>query len=326
VKTKIPDLYADPFGEHSVAGLKRELPLLGAHFVFESNSAALLRLVDAAYAGMPRHRLARTGPRLRIRLQLLPEGPVRGEPSPLHMLSGGGLLGGATDSSNFVVLSPNEQSALVVVSARMLRFPYHVRYELIEFAVFTLAARSQGLVSMHGACVGHAGRGVLLMGPSGAGKSTVTLQCLVEGLSFLSEDAVFVAPESLLATGVPNFLHVRTDSVAWAGWKKIRNSPVIRRRSGVRKYEVDLRTAGYEIARRALQIQAVVFLSARKGTAGVCLSRAEGLRRLVAEQAYAVGQPSWPVFARNIGKLPFWELRRGQHPSESVAAICDIIG
>ena len=321
----MPDLYADPFGEHRAAGPGRELYLLGARFVFESNSAALLRLVDSAYARLPRHRLGRTGPRLRIRLELLPEGHEHGVPSPLHMLSGGGLLGGATDSSDFVVLSPKEQSALVVVSARMLRFPYHARYELIEFAVFTLAARSQGLMSMHGACVGSSGRGVLLMGPSGAGKSTVTLQCLVEGLSFLSEDAVFVTPDSLLATGVPNFLHVRTDSAAWAGWKKIRNSPVIQRRSGVRKYEVDLRTAGYEIAQQALRIQAVVFLSARKGT-GVRLSRAEGLRRLAAEQAYAVGQPGWPAFVRTIGKLPFWELRRGQHPSESVAAIRDIIG
>jgi hypothetical protein len=57
----------------------------------------------------------------------------------------------------------------------MLRFPYHARYELIEFAVFTLAARAQGLVPLHAACVGEEGRGLLLMGESGAGKSTASL-------------------------------------------------------------------------------------------------------------------------------------------------------
>ncbi len=98
-----------------------------------------------------------------------------------------------------------------------MRFPYHIRYELIEFAVFTLAARVQRLVSLHAACVGTGGKGVLLMGPSGAGKSTVALQCLLNGFDFLSEDSVFVAPRSMKATGIANFLHTRADSLRWLG-------------------------------------------------------------------------------------------------------------
>ena len=332
MKTQVPDLYADPFGERSTARVSRELALLGAQFRFESNSAKLMRLVDAAYAGLPRHRLSRAVPRLRVRLELTADErrSPRSQPPPLQMLSGAGLLAGATQLSNFVVVSPQDRAALVAVSPPMLRFPYHTRYELIEFAVFTLAARTQGLVSMHGACMGLADRGVLLMGPSGAGKSTVTLQGLLEGLSFLSEDAVFVTPDTLLATGVPNFLHVRADSLKWVtAAAKIRKSPVIQRRSGVRKYEVDLRTGEYALARQPLQVRSVVFLSARKASAGqrllVRLTRAEALRRLTAEQAYAAGQPNWAAFARNIGKLPAFELLRGQHPGESVAALREII-
>jgi len=172
---------------------------------------------------------------MRVRLLLSPgEQPRprrRSEPSPLSMLSVPGYLGGATDSSNFVVLSPTERTALVVLSRQMLRFPYHTRYEFIEFAVFTLAARCQGMVSLHAACVGRAGRGILLMGPSGSGKSTVTLHCLLEGFDMLSEDSVFVAPETMLATGVANFLHVRSDSLRWVARTRdavaIRKSPVI---------------------------------------------------------------------------------------------------
>ena len=241
--TMIPDLLADPFGERSPMVAREHIQLLGGRFQFESNSPQLLRLVDLAYTGLPRHHLSAIAPHLTVRLLLCPsEQPRprrRSEPPPLSMLSVPGCLGGATDSSNFVVLSPAERTALVVLARQMLRFPYHTRYEFIEFAVFTLASRCQGLVSLHAACVGRAGRGVLLMGPSGSGKSTVTLLSLLQGFDMLSEDSVFVAPETMLATGVANFLHVRRDSLRWVTRIRdaaaIRKSPVIRRRSGVRK-------------------------------------------------------------------------------------------
>jgi energy-coupling factor transporter ATP-binding protein EcfA2 len=214
----------------------------------------------------------------------------------------------------------------------MLRFPYHTRYELIEFAVFTLASRVQGLVPLHGACVGRAGRGVLLLGATGAGKSTVTLQCLLEGLGLLAEDSVFVVPDTLLATGVSNFLHVRADSLRWIAQRsratRIRKSPVIVRRSGVRKYEIDLRGEEYRLAERPLKLGAIVFLSSQRAMDGHLLKRlsqAEALSRLVQEQAYAASQPPWALFTRSVARLPFFELRRGQHPSEAVAVLRELI-
>jgi hypothetical protein len=334
MKTKIPELFPDPFEERSAARLHRDIPVLGARVRFESNSEELLRLVDSAYAGLPGHELSRVQPQLRIRLVLTVSERKRAstEPASLQMLSGAGLLAGTTGSSNFVVVSPYEQGALVVVSPRMLSFPYHTRFELIEFAVFTLAARAQGLVAMHGACVGRAGSGILLMGPSGAGKSTVTLQCLIEGLGILAEDSVFVTPDTLLATGVSNFLHVRADSLRWIAERrtvaKIRKSPVIRRRSGVRKYEIDLRGGEYPLAERPLKVVAIVFLSAQSAAGRPLLKRLaqkEALPMLVREQAYAANQPPWASFIRTVKRLPFFELRRGQHPSESVAALRDLM-
>lgn len=331
---KIPEPLPDPFEERSAVRVHRDIQVLGARVRFESNSEQLLQLVDSAYAGLPRHRLSHVQPQLRIRLVLtsLERKGNSAEPASLQMASGAGLLAGATESSNFVVVSPREQGALVVVSPRMLRFPYHTRYELIEFAVFSLAARVQGLVSMHGACVGRAGSGVLLMGPTGAGKSTLTLQCLIEGLRILAEDSVFVTPDTLLATGVSNFLHVRTDSLRWLSERrqaaKIRRSPLIRRRSGVRKYEIDLRAGGYPLAERPLKIAAIVFLSAQSAAGRPLLerlSRKEALPMLVHEQAYAANQPPWGTFIRSVKRLPFFELRRGRHPSESVAALRELI-
>jgi hypothetical protein len=235
------------------------------------------------------------------------------------MLSGAGLLAGAPETSSFVALSPASGSALVVVAEPMLRFPYHTRYELIEFAVYTLAARTQGLAALHAACVGKGGRGMLLMGASGAGKSTVALHSLLRGLDFLSEDAVFVQPSTLLATGAPNFLHVRSDSLRWLGRSRaataVRRSPVIRRRSGVRKFEVDLRRGGFRLARAPLKLGAIVFLSARSAGRGPLLrplERADALARLELAQAYAAGQPEWPEFRRGAAALAAFELRRGR--------------
>src|SRR5258708_4854009 len=144
----LPEILSDPFGERSPTLARKPLLLLGGRFRFDSNSPELLRLVDSAYAGLPRHRLSSEAPELRVSLLLTSPPKVtsppkarksagsqhalnRPEPPPLAMLHGAGLLGGATVSSNVVVLSPREGAALVVVSPQMLRFPYHTRYELI---------------------------------------------------------------------------------------------------------------------------------------------------------------------------------------------------
>ena len=48
----------DPFDERPARLHHRSLYLLGALFRFESSSVRLLRLVDQAFAGLPRHRLS----------------------------------------------------------------------------------------------------------------------------------------------------------------------------------------------------------------------------------------------------------------------------
>jgi hypothetical protein len=340
----LPDQLSDPFGERTPTLARKPLQLLGGRFRFDSNCPQLLRLVDSAYAGLPGHRLSSDVPDFRVRLMLTKpieahESGVRRrplnrtQPPPLEMLYGAGLLGGATASSNAVVMSAREGAALVLVSPQMLRHPYHTRYELIEFAVFTLAARSQRLVPLHAACVGQGGRGILLMGPSSAGKSTVALQCLLGGFEFLSEDSVFVAPDTMLATGVANFLHVRTDSLEWLGRSRaaaaIAKSPVIQRRSGVEKFEVDLRKGPYRLARTPLRIVGVAFLSSRKaGTRPLLrpMSKSVLIDNLMREQAYGASQPQWQMFRRKISKLPAFELRRGGHPAEAAEALRSLLG
>jgi hypothetical protein len=259
-------------------------------------------------------------------------GRLRAEPPPVRALSAEGILCGAVGEAAFVTLNPQQRGALIVVPHELLRHAYHVRYELLEFAVYVLAARVQRLVPLHAACIGRGDRGILLVGASGSGKSTLVLQCLLAGLDFLAEDSVLVQPAGLLATGVANFLHLRRDSLRFlepaARAAVLRRSAVIRRRSGVRKLEVDLRRPGFCLANSPLRIRAIVFLS-RRGAANdarlVSIPRFEMLRRLAASQRYAAHQPGWSAFTERVSALSAYELRRGAHPREAVAALRELL-
>ena len=332
------DIAIDPFEERPRGLLRIKRQVLGGTFEFATESPELLRLVRWAYDGLPRHRLSAPPARAAVRLvlrggrsaQRRPRNArVSGgsEPGPFAMLSAPGLLCGAGDGATVAVMSPGQRAALIVVARELLRFPYHVRYELIELAVFTLAARVQGLMPLHAACIGRGRRGLLLIGDSGAGKSTAVLHCALRGFDLVSEDSLFVAPQSLLATGVANFLHVRRESLrllSAADASFIRAAPVIRRRSGVRKLEIDLRQRRFRLAPRPLAIAGLVALSVR--SAGrepllVPIAPGEALARLRASQPYAASQPGWRVFAQRMRTVPAFELRRGRHPRESVDAL-----
>jgi hypothetical protein len=275
------------------------------------------------------------GPEFRIELRLLPpqERAEHAETPPVRTQSGAGLLSGVMDASNYVVLSPAQRRGLVVASQDMLSRPYHLRYELIEFAVFTLAARGIGLVPLHGACVGRQGRGVLLLGASGSGKSTLALHSLLQGLDFLAEDAVFVQPESLLATGVANYLHVQGDvlrGVEDGGARRwIGQSPVIRRRSGVEKFEADLRAGHGRLAKGPLELVGAVFVSNQTAENPVALLSpipADDIAaRLRSDQPYAAAQPGWHRFGQRLMHIGVHELRRGRHPRDSVDALLSLL-
>lgn len=325
----------DPFNERSPRIFRKRLHVLGGMFEFESSSRRLLQLVDSAYSGLQRHRLSSAAPRFYLKLQLAPGAgfAASSEPPAMRMNSGAGLLCGAMDAANFAIVCPEARTGLVSCSRELLRFPYRARYELLEFAVFTLASRAQGLAPLHAGCIGSNGNGALLIGDSGAGKSTLALQCMLQGLDFIAEDAVFVAPKTMLATGVANFLHLREDSLRFIDHPSIaahiRTSPVIRRHSGIEKFEIDLRNEGYRLARTPLKIIRIVFISKIPAVGSVVLTpigRKQALEKLTASQPYAANLPSWAPFVKHLPHIDAFELRRGRHPTEAATVLRRLTG
>jgi hypothetical protein len=325
------DSGADPFHEQASKRFSLYQQILGGRFRFDSDNEALLGLVGASYGGLPEHHFGVNAPELHIDLRLAPRRvpPRAAEPPPVMLQAGGGLLCGVMDDSNYAIVAPAQCRALVVASEDMLPNPYHLRYELIEFAVFILAARALGLVPLHGACVGRHGHGLLLLGAGGTGKSTLALCSLLQGLDFLAEDAVFVQPQTLLATGVANYLHVRADALEFveqaAARRWIAQSPIISRRSGVRKFEADLRQVHGSLAASPLRLTGVVFVSSSTAEDPdellIPLSTEDTVARLRAEQGYAAGQSGWPHFEERITQLRNYELRRAGHPRASAEAL-----
>ena len=305
------------------------LRLLGGRFHFTSDHRALLALVEAAYGGLPQPPEG-AAVDFQIRLQLLMHRRRRyfDQPPPLQTTESSGVLRGEIDACNYALVSPANRRALIVVSEEMLEHARMLRQEMIEFAVLILAARCLRLVPLHAACCGAGDRGILLLGESGAGKSTLALHSMLQGMELLSEDAVFVQPQGMSASGIPNFLRVRVDAPDFENepvQRWIRQSPVIRRRSGVRKFEADLRRGPGRLTAGPLRLCAAVLISDEKADDPRFLlqplAAAEIEPALAGDQAYAATQPEWTDFVHGLQRLGVYRLRRGRDPEDGVAAL-----
>lgn len=325
----------DPFGEDTRRGWRARLSVLGADFIVRSTDPALLELAVEAFGRLPRQRLDRKPPRFTMHLVLndLPQTwDGTGAPPQPVLSAGAGLLCATVDAGNFAVVDVAMSRALISASRAMLAHSYYARYELVEFAFLTLASRAQSLVPLHAACIGTNGKALLLMGASGAGKSTLSLHALANGMQLLSEDSAFVALQSLHVTGVPNYLHLARPALDFLAPGDLRasieRSPVIRRRSGAAKFEVDLRRMGGRLTRTPLKLVATVCLSrdeANGGSALEPLERGAFVTRLREEQPYAMGRTNWAGFERRVAALPAYELKRTPHPDMAVAQLKELV-
>jgi hypothetical protein len=327
----------DPFAEHRGGAYARTFHVLGARLRVIADDRGLLALATQAFGGLSRHGVRARTPRLTLTLRATADAArharparsarLRDLPARPRLTSGAGILCHHLDAANYALVTPRLRSALVAISPGQRARPQFARYELLEFAALALAARVGGLVPLHAACLGRGARGVLLLGDSGAGKSTLCLRALAAGYELLGEDSVFVEPVTLRATGLASFLHVlcsdRRRLRGVRGAARVLASPVITRRSGARKYELDVRRSPYRTARRALRIEHVIALTPRRGRGELLrpLSRAALQRILERTQPYAAGQPGWRGLLRRLAPLPAWELRRGSGPESAVAAL-----
>jgi len=198
-----------------------ELPVLGIPVRFESNSAAALAVVEAAFGIW---RGLRTNPDLiaplgvRVRL-IVHEGDER---DGSRVASHAPVTCRMPDADRVIVHTPGSvgiadtrrQEATAYITPALLADRAHVQYSMIEGLTLSLVTACDRY-PVHAAAIARGGVALLLAGPPGTGKSTLAYQAHCHGLRVLSDDAVYMQldPE-FRVWGLPGRVRLLTTAVS----------------------------------------------------------------------------------------------------------------
>jgi hypothetical protein len=169
-------------------------------------------------------------PPVQIRIGVL-KGDSSACPPPPVVRSQQNLLINIADRENFVVSDMRRGFAFGWLTEATVRDRAYLRYYFLEGVAWTLLEPLY-LTSIHGACVGFEGRGVLLCGDSGAGKSSLAYACARRGWTFLSDDSSCLVRKrpGRVVTGNPNSMRFRESAAEL--FPELKTQPVTRRLSG----------------------------------------------------------------------------------------------
>jgi len=167
---------------------------------------------------------------VQIRIGVL-KGDSSAFPPPPVVRSQQNLLINIADRENFVVSDMRRGFAFGWLTEATVRDRPYLRYYFLEGVAWTLLEPLY-LTSIHGACVGFEGRGVLLCGDSGAGKSSLAYACARRGWTFLSDDSSCLVRKrpGRVVTGNPNSMRFRESAAEL--FPELTRQPVSRRLSG----------------------------------------------------------------------------------------------
>jgi len=325
---------ADPFLQRVRLPQRAMFNVLGVPVQFESNAGWLLGLAGQAYDGLPAceqapSQLSAHGQHLRVRLLAnddaqphigLTEAPVA------NVYASDDVVSAIFSPSDAVVCALTSGSALIIVSPVMRAFPYHVRYEMIEFACYRLVSHHVRAVGLHAACIARGDKAWLIFGETGAGKSTLTFACLQHGWELIAEDSAFVLPQAgggAEVRGVPAFVHLLDDMLGLFPKHALMASSITRR-SGAVKHEIDVRATFKRPMRVCAPLAGCVFLTARRQQVTPAVRRLTpeaAQRQLVRSQPFAPNYPRWPDVVALIRRLPAVALSCGTDLARTVEVL-----
>jgi hypothetical protein len=177
-----------------------------------------------------------------------------------------GWLKFSAGDRNFAVFDLESRTGYMSVGAGALRDEAAFRHHWLEALVLT-ALDSVFFTPLHAACVARDGFGTLLCGDSGAGKSSLAYACVRRGWTFVSDDAVHLAPgREKAGVGGSNFIHLREP--ARALFPELNDLDVGTAPNGKAAIEIDSAAHGLNAARSAVASRCY-FLRRRPGPAVV---------------------------------------------------------
>lgn len=170
------------------------------------------------------------------------------------------------DEGNFAHFDLEARQGLLRVTDGLLHEAARFRHHFLEALVLT-ALDCVFFTPLHAACVARKGAGVLLCGDSGAGKSSLAYACARRGWTFVSDDAVHLAPgPERTGVGGSNIIHLREPSRAL--FPELHALDAGHAPNGKRAIEIDAAAHGFRTARHATASHCL-FLERRPGPAAV---------------------------------------------------------
>ncbi len=178
--------------DHSV-----DISILGIGFHFETNSDAMLGIVEEAY-GCWRSLDDRpeyvTAQRARVRIVVHNSHPGVSENIPMtYRLPDPGRLFVHTLGS-FAYADASTAESIAYVSPELMQHTAYFQHAMLSALVLMLVSSGERQ-PVHAAAIGRGGAVLLLVGPMGVGKSTLTYAACRAGCRLLSDDVVFVQLE-----------------------------------------------------------------------------------------------------------------------------------
>jgi hypothetical protein len=329
---------ADPLLERVSAPYACALYALGLPIEFRSNRRWLVKLAEEAYAGLPAADLpgadARNAAPLLVRLIAnndLSANAFDSPPTPFFY-SDGATVAVIMSQADAGLCALQVGKGLVTVSPAMAKFPYNVRYELIEFVTCRLAVHQLRAVGLHAACIARGDTSLILFGESGAGKSTLVFASLSAGWDLIAEDGLLVLPHmGCQLRGAPNFIHLMDDALDLLESDQHRTHIVgrrIMRRSGRSKLEIDAR-AFTATPRVEVSLGSLIFIAPPLNHATMPrlhpLKRDQVRQRIIAQQPFAARQLDWSAVLDALLNCPAYALRHGAHVRDSVDLLSQLV-
>lgn len=172
-----------------------ELPVLGLTVRFESNSQAVLDVIEEVFGvwraltGMPDLIQPASSVRVRLIVHDGDEGPATHAPVVCRLPDPDRLL--VQTPGSVGLLDLGRRDAVAYVTPALLADRAHAQYALLHIMTFPLLVQYDRY-PLHAAMIARGPIGLLLAGPAGTGKSPVALRARHEGLEVLSDDIVYV--------------------------------------------------------------------------------------------------------------------------------------
>jgi hypothetical protein len=140
----------------------------------------------------------------------------------------------------------------------------HVEYDSLDW----LLNNSRDAVVVHAALLSKHAKGIVIVGPSFAGKSTLATALWREGWTLMSDDLVFITPDSCSASPAPRRVSLRFESRSLVGddlWNEIAVTPsCIETSKGLFFHPHELSRVEKE---KATPLSAIFFLARRESVA-----------------------------------------------------------